>query len=68
MYKKFNIDPTQKNVDTIKKHSNEFCKHIQYGDYLYTYVISDIHADVRKFIMILLQTNIISVLDEQITN
>ena len=61
VYTKLNItmESGKPNIDAIRNSSNGSME-INEGEYTYSYVISDIHADFRKFMMILMRANIIS--------
>jgi len=64
VYTKLNItmESGKPDIDAIRKSSNSSME-IKDGEYMNCYVISDIHADFRKFMMMLMRANIIVLYD-----
>jgi hypothetical protein len=57
------ISPTM----ITKFHQEKKIPSIEYGAYEYTYVMSDIHADFRRFIMTMIKNKIIGLIDKKDT-
>ena len=60
VYEKLKINNNQ--IDAIKSNSNKDMM-IDKNKYSYIYVISDIHADFRRFVMLLLKSGAVSLSD-----